>query len=92
MYKSISSTFYEQILSRYSFAKKLQSQNVSREKLRKTLSKEKGASKLLMKLTPVRKKLMKLTTGNILSLVFCSGIKILHLLVHKRLIYSFVAS
>jgi len=35
---SISPTFYEQILHKYSFAKKLQSQTVSRKKLSKTLS------------------------------------------------------
>jgi len=34
---SILSTFYKQLLCRYSFAKKLQSQTVPREKLRKTL-------------------------------------------------------
>jgi len=48
----ISSTFYEQLLLRNSFSKKLQSQIVIREKLRKALSCEKGARKMLMKLTP----------------------------------------
>jgi len=42
---SFSSTFYEQLLSRYSFAKKLQSQMVTREN-------NKVAGKMLMKLTP----------------------------------------
>jgi hypothetical protein len=36
--KSISSTFYEQLLRQYSCAKKLQSPIVAREKLCKTLS------------------------------------------------------
>jgi len=40
------------LLRWYSFAKKFQSQNVSREKLVKTLLYEKVASKMLMKLTP----------------------------------------
>jgi len=35
------------------FAKNLQGQTVTREKLHKTLLYEKGASKMLMKLTPV---------------------------------------
>ncbi len=35
----ISPTFYEQLLYRYSFANKLQSQTVSTEKLRKTIVK-----------------------------------------------------
>jgi len=39
-------------LHQYSFAKKLQSQNVSREKLHKALMYEKGESKMFMKLTP----------------------------------------
>jgi len=46
---SISSTFYEQLLRRYSFGKKLQSQTAIREKLRKALSYKKGLSKILMK-------------------------------------------
>jgi len=49
---SISSIFYEQLLSQYSFAKKFHSQNVSRKKLRKTLSYKKVSSNMLMKLTP----------------------------------------
>jgi len=48
----ISSTFYEQLLCRYSFAKKLQSQTTIREKLHKTLSNTTGARKMLVKLTP----------------------------------------
>jgi len=47
---SISLTFYAQIL--YSGAKKFQSQTVTREKLPKILSYEKGVLKTLMKLTP----------------------------------------
>jgi len=43
---------YEQLLRRYSFTKKLQSQNSSRENLRKEVSEEKGVRKMLMKLTP----------------------------------------
>jgi hypothetical protein len=39
-------------LRQYPFAKKLQSQTVSREKLCKTLLYEKAASKLLVQLTP----------------------------------------
>jgi len=49
---SISSIFFEQLLRQYSFEKKLQSQIVSREMLRNALSYKKGASKILMKLTP----------------------------------------
>jgi len=43
---SISPTFYELLLHRYSFAKKLQSQAVIREKLSKILSYKKGADKM----------------------------------------------
>ncbi len=50
---SISSTFYEQLLRQYSSAKKLQSQIVTREKLRETLSNKKGTLIMLMKLTPI---------------------------------------
>jgi len=50
--QSISSTFYKQLLLRYSFTKKLQSQIVIKEKLSETLSYEKVESKMLMKLTP----------------------------------------
>jgi len=50
--KAISSTFCEQFLCRYSFAKKLQSQTVYRENLHKAFLYEKGAHKMLMKLTP----------------------------------------
>jgi len=53
----MSSIFYKQLLRQYSFAKKLQSQNVSREKLRKALLYKKGARKMLMKLTPECKNL-----------------------------------
>jgi len=45
---SISSTFYDQLLRKYSFAKKLKSQTVFRKKLSKALSNEKGACKMLM--------------------------------------------
>jgi len=45
---------YEQLLCRYCFAKKLQSQTVIREKLCKTLSYKKTC-KMLMKLTPCRR-------------------------------------
>jgi hypothetical protein len=48
---SISPTFYQQLLHQNTFAKKLQTQIVSKEKLRKKLSYEKGAHKLLVKLT-----------------------------------------
>jgi hypothetical protein len=41
-----------QLLRRYSFAKKLQSQTVIREKLQKTYLYKKCASSILMKLTP----------------------------------------
>jgi len=44
--QSISPKIYEQLLRRYSFAKKLQSQTVIREKLRKTLLYEKSAHKI----------------------------------------------
>jgi len=46
--------FYEQLLRQYSFDKKLQGQTVIREKLRKALSYEKCANKMLMKLTPFK--------------------------------------
>jgi len=49
---SISTTFYEQICANILAPKKLQSQAVSREKLRKTFSYKKVMSKMLMKLTP----------------------------------------
>jgi len=42
---SISPTFYKQLLHRYSFSKKLQSQTERREKLEKTLSYKKTAHK-----------------------------------------------
>jgi hypothetical protein len=51
---TISTTFYEQLCHQYSCAKKLQSQNVIREKLRKALLHEKGASNILVKLVPGR--------------------------------------
>ncbi len=41
----ILSTFYKQLLRQYSFAKKIQSQNVSREKLQRTLLHKKGPVK-----------------------------------------------
>jgi hypothetical protein len=53
---TISSTFYEQLLRGYSFAKKLQSQTVTREKLCESLSYEKVLSKMLVNLTPERTK------------------------------------
>jgi len=53
---SISSTFYLRLLRWYFCSKKLQSQNVTREKLCKTLLYEKLSRKMLMKLTPVRRK------------------------------------
>jgi len=43
----------EQLLCKYSFTKKLQSQIVTREKLCKTLLYEKVMRKMLMKLIPV---------------------------------------
>ncbi len=49
---SILPTFYEQLLHQNPLAKKLQTQIVSIEKLRKKLSYEKAACKLLVKLTP----------------------------------------
>jgi len=49
---SISSTIYAQLFCQYSFAKKSQSQNLTREKLRKVLLYKKLASKMLMKSTP----------------------------------------
>ncbi len=50
--KTTSSAFYEQRLSQYSFAKKLQSQTIIREGLCKDLSYKKDERKMLMKLTP----------------------------------------
>jgi len=48
---SIPSTFYEKLLRQYSFAKKLQSQTVIREKPLEAY--KKFQRKMLMKLTPV---------------------------------------
>jgi hypothetical protein len=53
----------EQLLRPYSCAKKLQSQNVTREKLRKRLLYEKGDWKMLMKLTPGLNFINVLRTG-----------------------------
>ncbi len=50
----ISPKFYEQLLHLFPFAKKLQSQTVIREKLRKALSYKKAALKMLVKLKPAR--------------------------------------
>ncbi len=50
--RSILSTFDEELLRRYSFAKKSQSQTTIREKLWKALLDEKGEHKMLMKSTP----------------------------------------
>jgi hypothetical protein len=47
----------------YPFAKKLQSQNVTREKLRKALSYKKCAHKMLMKLTRGQIVLQGITNG-----------------------------
>ena len=49
--KIISTTFYEYIFCQYSFAKKIQTQSVSRDKLLKTLLYEKAHYKMLLKLT-----------------------------------------
>ncbi len=49
---SISPTFYENLLLWFPCAKKLQSQNVNREKVRKTLVWGKAACKMLVKLKP----------------------------------------
>jgi hypothetical protein len=48
---SISPTFYGQLLCQNPFAKKLQTQIVSTEKLGKKLSYEKAVCKILVKLT-----------------------------------------
>jgi len=55
--KSILSTFYKLLLRQYSFAKKIQSQTVIREKMRKTLSYKKVGCKMLLKLAPGKKSL-----------------------------------
>jgi len=52
----MSSTFYDQLMHQYSFAKKIQSQTIIREMLRKALWYENVSSKMLMKLTPGDKK------------------------------------
>ena len=49
---SISPTFYEQLLCQFPYAKKVQTLNVSTEKLLKRLLYEKDARKMLVKLTP----------------------------------------
>jgi len=41
-------------MRQYSFAKKIQRQTITREKLRKTLLYEKDTHEMLMKLTPAR--------------------------------------
>ena len=46
----MSSIFYEQLFHQYYFSKELQSQTVTREKLRKTLLYKNGSRKMLMKL------------------------------------------
>jgi hypothetical protein len=48
---SILATFYEQLLNQNPFAKKLQTQIVSTEKLRKKLLYKKASRKILVKLT-----------------------------------------
>ena len=48
---SISATFYVQLLRQYSFAKKIKTQTVSREKLFETLLFEKASRKMLVILT-----------------------------------------
>jgi hypothetical protein len=48
---AISPTFYEQLLCPNPFAKKIQTQIVSTEKLRQKLSYEKAAHKILVKLS-----------------------------------------
>jgi hypothetical protein len=53
---SISPTFYEQLLRQNPFPKKLQTEIESTKKLRKKLSYEKAANKILAKLTPVVEK------------------------------------
>jgi len=58
---SISSTFYAGLLYQYFCTKKLQSQNLTREKLRKALLYKKFAHKMLMKLTQgYKKQLLKI--------------------------------
>jgi hypothetical protein len=49
---SISSTYYSGLLRQYYCDKKLQSQNVTREKLLEALLYKKFEHKMLMKLTP----------------------------------------
>ena len=51
--ESISPIFYKQLFRQYSFAKKIPTQTVSREKLLKSILYEKDARKMLVKLTPV---------------------------------------
>ena len=50
---AISPTIYQQLLRQCPFPKKLQTQTVRTEKLHETLSNEKPARKMLVKLTPV---------------------------------------
>ena len=52
---SISPTLYKLLLHQFPFAKKLQTQTVSKEKLHKTLSYKKAACKMLLKLTLVKR-------------------------------------
>jgi len=49
---SISSTFFEQLLRQYFCAKKLPSQNITREKMHNLLLYKKFVHKMLMKLRP----------------------------------------
>ena len=64
---SISPTFYEQLLRQNSFDKKLQTQFLSTEKMRKKLSYEKAARKILVKLTPGQKGKLSFATLSFLS-------------------------
>jgi hypothetical protein len=65
---SISSTFYEQLLRPNPYAKKLQTQIVSTQKVRKELWYEKAACKILVKLIVIPKFFAQLLTAYNLGL------------------------
>jgi hypothetical protein len=65
---SISPTFYEQLLRQNPFAKKLQTQIVSTEKVCKEFWYEKAACKILVKLTVIQKSFAQLLSAYNLGL------------------------
>jgi len=73
--QSISLIFYKQLLCRYYFASKIQSQTVNKEKFHKTLLHEKAGCKMLVNLTPGRFAIMKLVQSVAVAPI-CSQLKL----------------